>query len=173
MSGFGPTAAHSRSSGPASGGSEAWRQNLITDPQDIAKIAGQAKSVAIIGMKTKDKAFQPAYFVPEALARSGVNVIPVPVYYPEVQEILGKQVYRSLREIPANHHPLDIVDVFRRSIDVVAHTEDILAMMPKTVWLQSGIRNTQVEEELAHAGIKVVADRCLKVEREAAMSARL
>lgn len=45
-------------------------------------------------------------------------------------------------------------------------------MMPKTVWLQSGIRNPQVEEELAHAGIKVVADRCLKVEREAAMSAR-
>ena len=70
-------------------------------------------------MKTKDKAFQPAYFVPEALARSGVNVIPVPVYYPEVQEILGKQVYRSLREIPANHHPLDIVDVFRRSSEVL------------------------------------------------------
>ena len=46
-------------------------------------------------------------------------------------------------------------------------------MMPKTVWLQSGITNPQVEEELARAGIKVVADRCLKVEREAAMSARL
>ena len=55
----------------------------------------------------------------------------------------------------------------------MAHVEDILAVLPKTVWLQSGITNPQVEEELARAGIKVVADRCLKVEREAAMSARL
>ena len=141
MSGFGPASARSFNSGPASKGSEAWRQNLITDPHNIAKvmsddiwplkpgdqhlpccsqIAGQAKSVAVMGIKTKDKASQPAYFVPEALARRGVDVIPVPVYYPEVQEILGKQVYRSLREIPADHHPLDIVDVFRRSSEVLA-----------------------------------------------------
>ncbi|HEU4795347.1 MAG TPA: CoA-binding protein, partial [Pyrinomonadaceae bacterium] len=59
---------------------------------------------------------------------------------------------------------VDLVNVFRRSEDVPAHVEDILAKMPKAVWLQSGIRNSAVAETLAQAGIKVVQDRCLMVD---------
>ena len=85
----------------------------------------------------------------------------MPVYFPEVIEILGKRVYRRLTEIPGN---IDLVDVFRRSQDIDGHVEEILAKMPTAVWFQSGIRNDIVAETLAKAGIKVVQDRCLMVE---------
>jgi predicted CoA-binding protein len=85
----------------------------------------------------------------------------VPVYYPDVTHILGKPVYRKLAEIPEQ---VDMVNVFRRSNDIPPHTEDILAKRPKSVWFQLGIRNDEVAEELAKAGIKVVQDLCLMVE---------
>jgi predicted CoA-binding protein len=70
-------------------------------------------------------------------------------------------VYRRLIDIPG---AIDLVDVFRRSHDINGHVEDILAKRPKAVWFQSGIRNGEVAETLARAGIKVVQDRCLMVE---------
>jgi uncharacterized protein len=96
---------------------------------------------------------------------AGFEVIPVPVYYPEVIEILGERVYRRLTEIPGN---IDLVDVFRRSQDIESHVEEILAKMPTAVWFQSGIRNDAAAETLAKAGIKVVQDRCLMVEHRLA-----
>ncbi len=59
---------------------------------------------------------------------------------------------------------VDLVDVFRRSQDIYGHVEDMLAKRPKAVWFQSGIRNQEIAETLARAGIKVVQDRCLMVE---------
>jgi len=85
----------------------------------------------------------------------------VPVYYPDTTRILGEKVYRKLVEIPSE---VDLVNVFRRSADVPAHLDDILAKAPKAVWMQSGIRNDSVAEKLAKAGIKVVQDRCLMVD---------
>jgi len=73
-----------------------------------------------------------------------------------VTEILGEPVYRTLAEIP---EPVDMVNVFRRSRDIPPHLSDILAAKPKSVWLQLGIRNDEVAETLARAGIKVVQDR--------------
>ena len=93
-----------------------------------------------------------------------VDVLPVPVYYPDVNEILGKKVYRDLNDIPVE---IDLVNVFRRSEDVAKHTDEILAKKPKAVWLQLGIRNDEVAEKLAAAGIKVVQDLCLMVEHRA------
>jgi predicted CoA-binding protein len=95
------------------------------------------------------------------MASAGFEVIPVPVYYPQVTEILGQPVYRKLVEVPVD---LDLVNVFRRSEDVPAHLDDMLAKKPKAVWMQSGISNDTVAEKLAQAGIKVVQDRCLMVE---------
>ncbi len=89
----------------------------------------------------------------------------MPVYYPEVTEILGKRVYRKLIDIPGE---VDLVDVFRRSHDINGHVEDILTKKPKAVWFQSGIRNDAVAEQLAKTGIKVVQDRCLMVEHRRA-----
>jgi predicted CoA-binding protein len=140
---------------------ESWRDNLVSTEQGIAEIIRNTKRVAVLGMKTEAQSGQPAFYVPEYLHRAGVDVIPVPVYYPDVQEILGKKVYRSVADIPGE---IDLVDVFRRSQDVPPHVDDILAAKPKAVWMQSGIRNEDAARRLAEAGIKVVQDRCLMVE---------
>src|SRR5258706_10436151 len=95
------------------------------------------------------------------MAEAGYDIIPVPVYYPDVTEILGKPVFRKLADIG---RPIDMVNVFRRPKDIPPHVDDILAAKPKSVWFQLGIRNDEAAQRLAEAGIKVVQDRCLMVE---------
>jgi predicted CoA-binding protein len=138
-----------------------WQNNLIKNSEGVRQLLAQTKRVAVLGIKTEEQSFQPAFYVADYLASAGLEVIPVPVYYPNVTEILGRKVYRRLAEIPGE---IDLVDVFRRPQDIDAHVEDILAAKPKAVWFQSGIRNDAVAETLAKAGIKVVQDRCLMVE---------
>jgi uncharacterized protein len=138
-----------------------WKENLIDSPSDIRDLILKTQRIAVLGIKTEAQADQPAFYVPKYLVTAGCDVIPVPVYFPEVVEILGKRVYRRLTEIPGN---IDLVDVFRRSQDIDGHVEEILAKMPTAVWFQSGIRNDIVAETLAKAGIQVVQDRCLMVE---------
>jgi len=138
---------------------------IVTDSDAIRRIAGTARRVAVLGIKTEKQAIQPAFYVPEHLARSGVEVIPVPVYYPEVKVILGSPVVRTLAAVEG---PIDILDVFRRPEDLEAHVPEILALKPKVVWLQSGIRHDAVAARLSEAGIDVVQDRCLMIEHRAA-----
>ena len=140
---------------------ESWRENLVTTEQGIADLLRQTRRVAVLGMKTEAQSGQAAFYVPEYLHNAGVDVVPVPVYYPDVTEILGKKVYRAVADVPGE---IDIVNVFRRSQDVPPHVDDILAAKPKAVWMQSGIRNDEAAQRLAQAGIKVVQDRCLMVE---------
>jgi uncharacterized protein len=134
---------------------------IVTDGGEVARIAGAAKRVAVLGIKTEQQANQPAYYVPEYLHQAGVEVIPVPVYYPEVTRILGKPVYRKVQDVPGE---VDILDVFRRPDDLPPHLDDIIQKRPKLVWLQSGIRHPGFAEQLTEAGIDVVQDRCLMVE---------
>jgi predicted CoA-binding protein len=138
-----------------------WQENIIETDEEIRDLLKNTKRVAVLGIKTEAQSSQPAFYVAQYMANAGFEIVPVPVYYPEVNNILGEKVYRSLIEIPEN---VDLVNVFRRSADVAKHTEDILAKMPKAVWLQSGIRNDAAAETLAKAGIKVVQDLCLMVE---------
>jgi len=144
---------------------EEWRRNLIEDDEDrIEQLLRSARRVAVLGIKTEKQSGQPAFYVPASLQRMGLQIVPVPVYFPEVKEILGEKVYRRVRDVPGE---LDIVDVFRRSADVPAHLEDLLAKRPRAAWLQSGIRHDATAESLARAGILVVQDRCLMVEYRA------
>jgi predicted CoA-binding protein len=138
-----------------------WRENLVADPDKVAGILRRSKRVAVLGIKTEQQAGQPAFYVPEYLQRVGYEVIPVPVYYPEVTEILGRPVFRSVAAVPG---PIDLVVVFRRSVDVPAHVSDLLEARPRAVWFQSGIRNEEAARALAEAGIQVVQDRCSMVE---------
>jgi hypothetical protein len=138
-----------------------WEENLISSDEGIRALLARTRRVAVLGIKTEAQAAQPAYYVPAYLAGAGVEIVPVPVYYPEAKEILGRPVYRKLADVPGD---LDLVDVFRRPDDVPAHVPDLLAKRPKAVWLQLGIRNDAAAEALARAGIQVVQDRCLKVE---------
>jgi predicted CoA-binding protein len=127
----------------------------------ISELLKRTHRVAVLGIKTEAQAGQPAYDVAKYLVEAGLEVVPVPVYYPDATEILGKKVYRRLQDIPGD---IDMVDVFRRPTDLEQHVEDILAKKPKAVWFQQGIRNDAVADKLAAAGIDVVQDRCLKVE---------
>ena len=135
--------------------------NLLERTDDIRDLITAVRRIAVLGIKTEQQSSQPAFYVPQYLDRAGFDVIPVPVYYPDVTEILGKPVYRRLADIPGT---LDLVNVFRRPQDVEAHLDDMLAAKPAAVWFQSGIRHEAVAETLARAGIKVVQDRCLMVE---------
>jgi predicted CoA-binding protein len=138
-----------------------WQNNIITGAGQIRDLLSTTTSIAVLGIKTEAQASQPAFYVPRYLKSAGFQIFPVPVYYPQVTHILGHKVYRKLMEIPVD---VDLVNVFRRSQDVAAHLEDILAKQPKAVWLQSGIRDDSVAETLAKVGIKVVQDRCLMVD---------
>ena len=138
-----------------------WQKNIITTSAGIQSLLNETRTIAVLGIKTEAQANQPAFYVPRYLQTAGFQVIPVPVYYPDVTQILGQRVYRRLVDIPIH---VDLVNVFRLSHDVPPHVPDILAKMPRAVWLQSGIRNDAAAETLAKAGIKVVQDRCIMVE---------
>ena len=134
---------------------------IIDDEPGLAGLLRATRRIAVLGIKTQAQAGQAAFDVPEYLQQAGFEVVPVPVYYPEVKEILGRPVYRKLADIPGE---LDLVDVFRRPGDIDQHVDDILAKKPKAVWFQLGIRNDAAAERLASAGIKVIQNRCLMVE---------
>jgi uncharacterized protein len=138
-----------------------WRENLIEDSRQMSEVLRGARRVAVLGIKTEKQGGQPAFYVPEYMQRAGYEVVPVPVYYPDVTEILGEKVYRRVADVPA---PVDLVIVFRRSGDVAAHVPDLIAAKPRAVWMQAGIRNDDAARQLAEAGIKVVQDRCAMVE---------
>ena len=135
--------------------------NIIEDWARIRELLQRTRRIAVLGMKTERQANQPAFTIPRYLAGAGFEIVPVPVYYPEVTEILGRQVYRRLEDVPGH---IDLVDVFRRSEDIPPHIPDIIEKGPTAVWFQLGIRNDAAAEELAAAGILVVQDRCLMVE---------
>ena len=142
-----------------------WKANLLTSRKDIGALIERSRTIAVLGIKTEAQASQPAFYVPQTLQAAGFTIIPVPVYFPNVQKILGQTVYRKLADVPGT---IDIVDVFRRSEDVPPHLPDLLAKRPTAVWFQSGIRNDAVAETLAKAGILVVQDRCLMIEQQLA-----
>ena len=128
--------------------------------EQITRVIAQMHRIAVIGMKTA-RAGGPAYYVPAYLQHAGFDIVPVPVYFPTVTEILGVPVHRTLATIVP---PADTVLLFRRSEDVAQHLGEILAAAPHTVWMQLGISNDAMADALTRAGIEVVQNRCLKVE---------
>jgi len=138
---------------------------IITQDREVQAVARAAKRVAVLGIKTEKHAREPSYTVPQYLVGAGIEVVPVPVYFPDVTEILGARVYRKVADIPGH---LDLVDVFRRSQDLPPHLEDLIAARPACVWLQLGIENDAFAEALTKAGVDVVQNRCLLVEHRRA-----
>ncbi len=142
---------------------------LVTDAQGIAEVLASTKRIAVLGIKTEAQADQPAFYVPQYMAKAGFDIVPVPVYYPEVTTILGRPVVRRLADVPP---PIDMLNVFRRAKDLALHEAEILAVKPKTVWLQLGIREPGFAKRLVEAGIDVVQDRCLMVDHRAWAASR-
>lgn len=138
-----------------------WRDRLLEDDDAIRRVLESTRRIAVLGIKPESRSQQPAYYVPAYLKRVGYEIVPVPVYYPEVEAILDEPVYRRLVDVPGK---VDMVLVFRKSSDVPDHVDDILAASPAAVWLQLGIRNDDAAREWATSDIQVVQDRCSMVE---------
>jgi predicted CoA-binding protein len=137
-----------------------WRSRLVDSEAGITTILDRIRTVAVLGMKTPD-GNPPAHFVPAHAKKVGLRIFPVPVFYPDLTEMLGEKVYRRVADIPEQ---VDLVDVFRKPSDIPAHLDDIIAAKPHAAWFQLGIRNEEAAERLAKEGILVVQDRCLLVE---------
>ena len=114
--------------------------------------------VAVIGMsKNSSKA---AHYVPKYLSDNGYDVIPV---NPSSDEILGKKCYDSVLDI---NEPIDIVDVFRPSDQVLPFVKDAIKKKPKVIWLQEGIHNSEAEALAKSHGIKIIFNRCMLAEHQ-------
>ena len=138
-----------------------WKQNIINDSRGIAEVLRETRTIAVLGIKPETHSAQAAFYVPAHMHEAGFEIIPVPTYFPDITEILGKPVFRT---VAAVGRPIDMVNVFRRPSDIPPHVDDILAAKPKSVWLQLGIRHDEAAQRWAEAGIKVIQDRCLMVE---------
>ena len=141
-----------------------WRKNILTGDAAIAELLRDTKRIAVLGIKPESHFSQPAFYVPKYMQQAGFEIVPVPVYYPDVTAILGRPVYRDLRAVPGE---IDMVNVFRRDVDIPKHVDEIIEAKPKSVWVQLGIRNDAAAEAWAKAGIKVVQNLCLMVEHRA------
>lgn len=122
----------------------------------IKDILANAKNIAVVGLS--DKQDRVSHMVAEAMQSRGYRIIPV---NPNASEILGETCYSSLQEIP---EPVDIVNVFRRSDQVVPIAEQAVQIKAKILWLQQGIYNEEAANIAEKGGLKVIMDRCIKVE---------
>ena len=116
------------------------------------------KKVAVIGM-SKDST-KAAHFVPKYLSEQGFDITPV---NPNATEILGKKSYQDISSLD---HPIDIVDIFRPSEDVLPFVEDAIKMKPKVIWLQEGIHNSEAEELARSNGNMIVFNKCMLAEHQ-------
>jgi len=133
------------------------------DTYDNAYIAGilnSVKTIAMVGASANE--VRPSFFVLKYLLAKGFDVYPVNPGHAG-REILGRIVYAKLADVPA---PIDMVDIFRASATVPAVVDQALALdpLPKIIWMQLAVRNDEAAAKAEAAGIKVVMDRCPKIE---------
>ena len=126
----------------------------------IRGILNTVKSIAMVGISPKDN--RPSYFAFKYLLERGYRMIPVNPGQAG-KEILGQKVYGRLADIP---EPVDMVDVFRASQYAPAIVDEALTLDPKpqVIWMQLGVRNDDAAAKAEAAGIKVVMNRCPKIE---------
>jgi len=126
----------------------------------IRGILNTVRSIAIVGISPKDN--RPSYFAFKYLKERGYNMIPVNPGQAG-QEILGRKVYARLADIP---EPVDMVDIFRAPQYAPAIVQEALALKPRpqVIWMQLGVRNDEAAAAAEAAGLKVVMNRCPKIE---------
>ena len=120
---------------------------------EIKKILTESKTIAVVGLSPKED--RPSYRVAYYLKSKGYRIIPV---NPNAQEILGEKSYPDLRSIPEN---IDVVDIFRKSEDVLPVVDEAIQTGAKAVWMQEDIVNEPAAQKARSAGLLVVMDRCM------------
>jgi uncharacterized protein len=139
----------------------ASRIPVLPDWEHLAELLRSARQIAVVGLSPRPE--RPSHGVAAYLQRAGYTVIPI---NPCGGTILGERVYPDLTAAAAAAGPVDVVDIFRRSQFVSGLVEPILAVRPKLVWMQVGVRDEQSARRLEAAGIAVVMDRCLAVDHQ-------
>ena len=126
----------------------------------IRGILNTVKTIAMVGVSPRDN--RPSYFAFKYLRERGYRMIPVNPGQAG-KELLGQKVYAKLADIP---EPVDMVDIFRASQYAPAVVDDALAMTPRpgVIWMQLGVRNDAAAAKAEAAGLKVVMNRCPKIE---------
>ena len=130
----------------------------LTRDEDIAELLTNARTIAVIG--ASDRPERPSYGVMKFLQDQGYRVLPV---NPQItgEHVLGEFVWRELAQIGL---PIDIVDIFRRPDAVDEAVEQAIFVGAKAVWMQIGVINEEAAAMAEAAGLKVVMDRCPKIE---------
>lgn len=122
----------------------------------VIEVLEKARVIAVVGLS--DKFHRPSYQVAKYLQETGYRIIPV---NPGVQEVLGQKSYPDLLTVPEK---IDIVDVFRRSEEVLPIAEQAIKIHPICFWMQEGVKNEGAKELLESHDIFVVMDMCIKIE---------
>ena len=130
----------------------------LTSDQDIADLLTHTRTIALVG--ASDRPDRPSYGVMKALQEHGYRVIPV---NPQItgEHVHGEYVWRELSQIG---EPIDLVDIFRRPEAAGEVVDEAIAVGAKAVWMQQGIVNEAAAARAEAAGLKVVMDRCAKIE---------
>ncbi len=131
------------------------------DGQRLAELLRSARQIAVVGLSPRPERL--SHGVAAYLQRAGFTIIPI---NPCGGTILSERVYPDLTAAAAAAGPIDLVDVFRRSEFVSALVDPMLAVHPRLVWMQVGVRDDQSAERLEAAGIAVVMNRCLAVDHQ-------
>ena len=121
-----------------------------------SEILKSSKTVAIVGLSPDPE--RPSFLVGNYLKNQGYHIIPV---NPKEKEIIGEISYPNLTAIP---EPVDVVDIFRRSEDVMPIVEEAIKIGAKTVWMQEGVINQSAADRATQAGLKVVMNKCMRKE---------
>ena len=129
---------------------------IITEDSEIKHILADSKTIAVLGLSPKPE--RDSHIVAKYLKEQGYKIIPV---RPKQKEILGEKTYSSIEDIK---EPVDIVNVFRNSSQIMPHAHEAIRTRPKVFWMQLNIENYEAVELLTKAGIDVIMNRCIRVD---------
>ena len=129
---------------------------MSQDIPTLRRILGSCRTIAVVGLSAEWH--RPSFFAAKYMQSHGYRIVPVNPRYPE---ILGERSYARLEDIP---FPVDMVDVFRRSADVLPIARSALAIGARCLWQQIGVLNQEADELARGAGLDSVMDRCVKIE---------
>ena len=129
---------------------------LLNPHVEVEQLLRCAKTIAMVGLSPKEN--RPSNMVGRYLLSVGYTIFPV---NPGHTEILGQPCYAQLSTIPA---AIDIVDIFRRSEDVLPIVEEAVKLGVGAIWMQLGIINLEAAEFARRNGLAVIMDRCIKID---------
>src|SRR5438876_3191836 len=140
---------------PAASGLD-YSIRAMDDINALRRLLRESRVIAVVGLSADW--FRPSFFAAKYMQEHGYRVIPV---NPKYREVLGQKCYASLRDI---REKVDIVDVFRKTADVMPIAEDAIAIGARVLWQQLGVKNEAAAAKARAAGLETVVDRCVKIE---------